>query len=143
MIATQTREDDPHCVRAPANHCESVTPVCSHPGSQLGQPSSPLATMPENGETAPLLGENVPNLARNTNLNGDATADRVRRAATVRAVTYGVLTTLFVVALVLMLSLWDKLSGTIGRLPKDPHQAALVVLQKSPIIVSLVSWVHT
>ncbi|KAH9854253.1 membrane dipeptidase-domain-containing protein [Lenzites betulinus] len=90
--------------------------------------------MPENGETAPLLGENVPNLARNTNLNGDATADRVRRAATVRAVTYGVLTTLFVVALVLMLSLWDKLSGTIGRLPKDPHQAALVVLQKSPII---------
>ncbi|KAI0362127.1 hypothetical protein OH77DRAFT_1416345 [Trametes cingulata] len=91
--------------------------------------------MPENGETAPLLGEGIPNLARDANFNHrDTVADRERRAARVRAVTYGVLTAVFVVALVVMLSLWDKLTGVVGRLPKDPHKAALVVLRSSPVI---------
>ncbi|KAI0374916.1 hypothetical protein BV20DRAFT_961140 [Pilatotrama ljubarskyi] len=90
--------------------------------------------MPENGETEPLLGEGIPNLARDVNFNRDTVADRERRAATVRAITYGVLTAVFVVALVVMLSLWDKLTGVVGRLPKDPHKAALVVLQSSPVI---------
>ncbi len=87
--------------------------------------------MPENGETAPLLGENIPNLARNPN----APPDNARRAATVRAITYGVLTTAFLVALVLFLFLWDTFTG-IGHLPEDPHQAALIVLKNSPVIVS-------
>ncbi|KAI0336561.1 hypothetical protein GY45DRAFT_1315961 [Cubamyces sp. BRFM 1775] len=90
--------------------------------------------MPENGETAPLLGENVPNLARDPHFNREAATDRARRAATVRAATYGVLTTIFVIALVCMLFLWDRLSGVVGRLPKDPHKAALIVLQSSPVI---------
>ncbi|OSC97128.1 hypothetical protein PYCCODRAFT_1440490 [Trametes coccinea BRFM310] len=90
--------------------------------------------MPENGETAPLLGENVPNLARDTDFHGQAAANRVRRTATIRAITYGVLTTVFVVALLCMLLLWDKMSGAIGGLPKDPHKAALIVLQNSPVI---------
>ncbi|EIW51737.1 uncharacterized protein TRAVEDRAFT_75537 [Trametes versicolor FP-101664 SS1] len=85
--------------------------------------------MPENGETAPLLGENIPNLARNAN----APPDNTRRAATVRAITYGVLTTAFVVALVLFLFLWDTFTG-IGTLPKDPHKAALIVLKNAPVI---------
>ncbi|KAI0664784.1 membrane dipeptidase-domain-containing protein [Cubamyces menziesii] len=88
--------------------------------------------MPENGETAPLLGDNVPNLARGP--NHETVADRVRRAATVRAATYGVLTTIFVIALVCMLFLWERLSGVVGGLPKDPHKAALIVLQSSPVI---------
>ena len=90
--------------------------------------------MPENGETAPLLGDNVPNLARGP--NHETVADRVRRAATVRAATYGVLTTIFVIALVCMLFLWERLSGVVGGLPKDPHKAALIVLRSSPVIVS-------
>lgn len=90
--------------------------------------------MPENGETAPLLGENIPNLARNAN----APPDNTRRVATVRAITYGVLTTAFVVALVLFLFLWDTFTG-IGSLPKDPHKAALIVLKNSPVIVSTIT----
>ncbi|KAI8998616.1 membrane dipeptidase-domain-containing protein [Trametes punicea] len=90
--------------------------------------------MPENGETEPLLGENVPNLARDVDYNREAATERVRRTATVRAITYGVLTVIFVVALVSMLFLWEKLSGVVGRLPKDPHKAALIVLQSSPVI---------
>ena len=92
--------------------------------------------MPENGETAPLLGENVPNLARDPNFDRNTATERIRRATTVRAATYGVLTTIFVIALVCMLFLWDRLSGVVGRLPKDPHKAALIVLQSSPVIVS-------
>ncbi|KAI0670359.1 membrane dipeptidase-domain-containing protein [Trametes maxima] len=89
--------------------------------------------MPENGETAPLLGEAIPNLARDPE-NRDPAVERARRAATVRAITYGVLTTVFIVALVSLLFLWDKFTGEVGRLPKDPHKAALVVLQNSPVI---------
>lgn len=98
--------------------------------------------MAANGETAPLLGENVPNLARDPNFNGETAPDRARRAATVRAITYGVLTTVFVVALVVMLFLWNKLTGVVGRLPKDPHRAALIVLQNSPVIVSTMIYVY-
>ncbi|CDO69503.1 hypothetical protein BN946_scf184785.g8 [Trametes cinnabarina] len=90
--------------------------------------------MPQNGETEPLLGENVPNLARDTDFQGTAETDRVRRTATIRAITYGVLTTVFVVALLCMLFLWDRISGVVGRLPKDPHKAALIVLRSSPVI---------
>ncbi|KAI0780904.1 membrane dipeptidase-domain-containing protein [Trametes elegans] len=90
--------------------------------------------MAQNGETAPLLGEGVPNLARDPNFTRETERDRVQRATTVRAIAYGVLTTVFIVALVLLLFLWDKISGVVGRLPKDPHKAALVVLQSSPVI---------
>lgn len=103
------------------------------PKPQRPTPSHPSTTMPENGETAPLLGENIPNLARNAN----APPDNTRRAATVRAITYGVLTTAFVVALVLFLFLWDTFTG-IGPLPKDPHKAALIVLKNAPVIVSTI-----
>ncbi|TBU50803.1 membrane dipeptidase-domain-containing protein [Dichomitus squalens] len=87
--------------------------------------------MPQNGETAPLLG-GIPNLARNAVAQDEAA--RARRAATVRAVTYSILTTVFVVALAGLLLFWDKLSGVVGRLPKDPHKAALLILDSAPVI---------
>ena len=96
-----------------------------------------LAVMPQNGETAPLLGENIPNLARTGNLNRETAVQRIRRAANVRAVVYAVLTTIFVVALVLVLFFWEKLTGVVGHLPKDPHKAARYILNNAPVIVSL------
>ena len=102
--------------------------------SQTRQPLFLPTAMPENGETAPLLGD-LPNLARNVVVEDQAAA-RARRAATVRAVTYSVLTTVFVVALAGMFLFWDKLSGWVGRLPKDPHKAALLIMDSAPVIVS-------
>ncbi|KAI0709261.1 membrane dipeptidase-domain-containing protein [Earliella scabrosa] len=90
--------------------------------------------MPQNGETAPLLGENIPNLARTGNLNRETAVQRIRRAANVRAVVYAVLTTIFVVALVLVLFFWEKLTGVVGHLPKDPHKAARYILNNAPVI---------
>ncbi|KAM5531048.1 hypothetical protein V8D89_015268 [Ganoderma adspersum] len=85
----------------------------------------------QNGETAPLLGE-IPNLARNGNV--DEAANRSRRAATVRAVTYSVLSLVFVLALVGVFAFWDKVTGVVGRLPKDPHEAALLIMERAPVI---------
>ena len=87
----------------------------------------------QNGETAPLLGD-VPNLARNVHV--DEAANRSRRAATVRAVTYSVLSLIFVLALVGVFAFWDKVTGVVGRLPKDPHEAALLIMERAPVIVS-------
>ena len=91
--------------------------------------------MPENGETAPLLGQGVPNLARDGDEHETA-AERIRRATNVRAITHAVLSVLFIVALVCMFFFWDKLSGAVGRLPKDPHEAALYIMKNAPVIVS-------
>ncbi len=93
--------------------------------------------MPENGETAPLLGEGIPNLARTGNLERETPADRRRRLATIRAVVYTVLTVVFVVALASVLFLWDKITGVVGHLPKDPEKAALYILNNAPVIVSM------
>ncbi|TFK92082.1 hypothetical protein K466DRAFT_481304 [Polyporus arcularius HHB13444] len=90
--------------------------------------------MPENGETAPLLGEGIPNLARTGNLERETPADRRRRLATIRAVVYTVLTVVFVVALASVLFLWDKITGVVGHLPKDPEKAALYILNNAPVI---------
>ncbi len=87
----------------------------------------------QNGETAPLLGH-VPNLARNGQV--DEAANRSRRAAIVRAATYSVLTLVFVLALAGVFAFWDKLTGVVGRLPKDPHEAALLIMERAPVIVS-------
>ena len=89
----------------------------------------------QNGETAPLLGE-IPNLARNINANVDEAVNRRRRAVTVRAVTYSVLSLVFVLALVGVFAFWDKVTGVVGRLPKDPHDAALLIMERAPVIVS-------
>lgn len=87
----------------------------------------------QNGETAPLLGD-VPNLARN--VQADEVANRTRRAASVRAVTYAVLTLVFVLALVGAFAFWDKLTGVVGHLPQDPQEAALLIMEGAPVIVS-------
>ena len=93
--------------------------------------------MTENGETAPLLSENVPNLARGDDRGGiDAAMARIRRATNVRAIVYCILSAVFVVALVSMLFFWEDVSGTIGGLPRDPHEAALAVMKGAPVIVS-------
>ena len=97
---------------------------------------SPLLfiSMPENGETAPLLAEGVPNLARTGAV--ESPSERVRRLATVRGVIYTVLTIVFVIALVTVLFVWDKVTGVVGRLPKDPEKAALYIMNSAPVIVS-------
>lgn len=91
--------------------------------------------MPENGETAPLLADNVPNLARDNEV--ETALARVRRAANVRAIVYSALTAIFVVALVTLLFFWDKAPVGVGPgLPSDPYEAALVIMDKAPVIVS-------
>ena len=94
--------------------------------------------MAENGETAPLLAENVPNLARTNGRDADADAAyaRARRAANVRAITYAVLSAVFVIALVSMLFFWDRAAGRVHPLPSDPHDAALAIMEGAPAIVS-------
>ncbi len=94
--------------------------------------------MSANGETAPLLGEGIPNLARTGNFERETAAQRVRRVATARGIVSAVLTTVFVVALVSVLFFWEKVSGVVGRLPKDPHKAAHYILHSAPVIVSYV-----
>ncbi|KAI0748147.1 membrane dipeptidase-domain-containing protein [Daedaleopsis nitida] len=90
--------------------------------------------MAVNGETAPLLGDGIPNLARNGNFERETPAQRDRRVATVRGIIYAVLTTVFVAALVVVLFFWDKLTGYVGRLPADPEKAALYILNNAPVI---------
>ncbi|KAH9946097.1 membrane dipeptidase-domain-containing protein [Epithele typhae] len=87
-------------------------------------------------ETAPLLDDrNIPNLARTGNGHDEIAAaiNRVQAAANRRAWIYAVLTAVFVVALVSMLFFWDKV-GSVGRLPSDPHEAALVIMKGAPVI---------
>lgn len=92
--------------------------------------------MPENGETAPLL-EAIPNLARNGHVERETATQHIHR---VRAITYTVLTVIFVAGLVSVLSFWDQVTGYVGGLPKDPHKAALILLRHAPIIVSRVKF---
>ena len=90
-------------------------------------------------ETAPLLADadNVPNLARaNGHSDADATVERARRRANVRAIVYSALTAIFVIALVTIIFAWDKVSNRVGDLPSDPDEAALVIMDASPVIVS-------
>jgi membrane dipeptidase len=59
-----------------------------------------------------------------------------------RAAVWAALTTLFTVALVVLLFfpqiVPDALAPVIGRLPKDPMRAALRILDNAPVIVSAV-----
>jgi membrane dipeptidase len=83
-------------------------------------------------ERAPLLStraaghDGSPNSARPSNLK-------------VRATIWGLLTLLFVVALVLLVGFekvfGDALAPYLGTLPSDPYLAALAILDKAPVIV--------
>jgi membrane dipeptidase len=57
----------------------------------------------------------------------------------VRATIWGLLTLLFVVALVLLVGFekvfGDTLAPYLGTLPSDPYLAALAILDKAPVIV--------
>lgn len=88
-------------------------------------------------EREPLLSAQ-PNLARDTDVGEHAAKDaHHRRATTVRAVGYGVLTAAFVVAVVCMLFFWDKIGRAVGALPGNPEDAARRLLQSAPVIVSV------
>ena len=90
--------------------------------------------MATSDEQAPLLGAPAgPNLARDTDYL--SAAHHAKRRDTVRVVTYVTLTVLFGIALVAMLFFWDTVGRVIGALPKNSQQAALRVLEASPIIV--------
>lgn len=57
----------------------------------------------------------------------------------VRAIIWTLLTLLFIVGLVVVLIFQDKLPDSLypwlGRLPKDPMAAALIIMDKAPVIV--------
>lgn len=54
---------------------------------------------------------------------------RVREHARRRVAVGGVLTLVFIVSLVVSLTIWSE------NLPRDPHKAALRILEKVPVIV--------
>jgi len=83
--------------------------------------SSPPPTNGENGEHAPLLGG--PSLQRPKPSN-----------PTIRATIYGILTLLFVVGVVLLSIFWEEVGGIVGGLPKDPEQAAHLIMETAPVI---------
>jgi membrane dipeptidase len=60
----------------------------------------------------------------------------------VRAIIGGLLTLLFVVALVLLVGFekvfGDTLGPYLGTLPSDPYLAALAILDKAPVIVGFI-----
>lgn len=60
-----------------------------------------------------------------------------QKAITVRGTTWGVLTLLFVSALVFLLFFQDSFRDWVwsDRMPKDPRLAALKILDEAPIIV--------
>ncbi|EIN11969.1 hypothetical protein PUNSTDRAFT_50766 [Punctularia strigosozonata HHB-11173 SS5] len=91
--------------------------------------------MASNGEeTAPLLSNSRP-FARSDEEH--EAHERIARAAKVRVIVSGVLTAVFVAALIVMFVAADKLNlgtGDRGTLPKDPLKAAHVILKEAPII---------
>ncbi|OSX66538.1 hypothetical protein POSPLADRAFT_1064791 [Postia placenta MAD-698-R-SB12] len=85
-------------------------------------------------EREPLLSAQ-PNLARDTDVGEHAAKDaHHRRATTVRAVVYGVVTAAFIVAIACMLFFWDKIGHAVGALPGNPDDAARRLLQSAPVI---------
>ena len=97
--------------------------------------------MADNGERDPLLsgppGET--NLARDVDVGDHAAKRAAQHRGNVihAAMVHGILAIVFVVALLCMFFLWDKIAGYAGALPKDPAKAAQRLLQSAPVIVRL------
>jgi hypothetical protein len=108
----------------------SLSPVVG--GQSRLRPFSEFNTMPTNhlSETAPLLaidGQDVDELTP------------CESNPKVRRIVWGALTLLFVAALVLLVGFQgifgDPFAEWLGVLPKDPMLAALVILDRAPVIV--------
>ncbi|KAF8906470.1 membrane dipeptidase-domain-containing protein [Gymnopilus junonius] len=85
--------------------------------------------------------ENSPLLANDGNQEHTDIQTATKSNPKVRATVWGSLTVLFVAAIILLVgfeSLFgDAFAPWLGKLPKDPHLAALAILDKAPVIVHL------
>lgn len=84
--------------------------------------------------------EHSPLLANDGNQEHTDVQTTLKSDPKVRAVVWGSLTVLFVVAIILLVGFEDLFGDAfapwLGKLPKDPHLAALAILDKAPVIVS-------
>ena len=90
-------------------------------------------TMTSNGrqsETSPLLGSE----------EHEDSLSTPKSNPKVRAIVWGSLTVLFVATVILLVGFEDYFGDAfapwLGKLPKDPHLAALAILDRAPVIVS-------
>jgi len=77
-------------------------------------------------------GDRTPLLHNNGNLgNGTDREATTRKQIATRGVVNGVVTLVFIAMLALFFTVWN------GSLPRDPRKAAISILSRAPVIVSL------
>lgn len=106
-------------------------------------PTSPTSQQHPN-EASPVLGATEDSRPPLTDIDGseDIVLDK-KPITQSKKVVWTMLTVLFIAALVYFLGfvqlLSDNLAPWVGLMPKDPHKAALVIMQQAPVIVRTLS----